>query len=1145
MRIRVICPRCQSEYQLEESLRGKRMRCPNTICRAVFEVQDADAPSPAAPPPEPPPVEPPPTPDWQLAPPPVRGERIAEPQAPIVTKPPAETKPAEPIRESAKEEEPAAKTLAWDAAPPPVRRPGSAAEHAPPPAPTESAITRALTPEPYVAPSASATPRRRRPYLWIGGMVGLLAIIAAVGIVQIFRKQAEQETSLAAKAKDAYARAEYVEARQLLQKLQAEFPSSSDLPSYRFLAALSDLRASVEDANIDRGRMLDDVMEFVAINQGDARVKEHGPDLWRMLHRLAKDLTSQAEEKKDAGSLALAQKAWREASRLPVPEGTALAETDQKLKASFERAEQALLEQAKRQALRDRADRYVRQATLASIRDLRAMLAKEKLDRDADFAPLLVEAAKQHRERLAYVAAEPTYPTPPESLERPLAWAPTIDKTEATGIEGPPFLALTQGVLYALDPGDGHLKWAVRVGPDPAGQPIRVPADIASPRLVLVASSDRRSMMALEEANGSVLWETKLDQPAIAQPLLWNRRLFVPIHGGRIEELEIALGRRLGAFQLDQNVAWGGTLIPHSSLAVFPGRAFGSYVVDLESHKIEGVIDTGHAPGALRGPAIPVVEDGRSAKGPRGWVVVAEQTTDHRLALKAHAVPPGSAPSPDLRLSATIDVSEAPWTDGDKLALVSDAGQLALFGLRLKGNNDPLVFPWIKELFPIELSASPRHRAAVVHGELDRFWISTQGKLHRVDHVVSPTAGPTLVTRWTQSLNLGSPVQPGDLRRTDDGKPILFLVTQDADRPLRTASAVDAETGKILWRRHLGITPLQSPLASSGSLAVLDPGGVFVWSAENLNKPNAAPSHAVSRQAPASHEVRLLPLNDGMVKISYPPKAKGKTAIAWRTIAFDGKVGAPTKADLSAGIAGTPAAGSDFLVVPLADGRLVRIALGSSSVMSGPEWRTAGADPTALAQVTALGKDQFLVSDGGNGVAWLDWSEAKEAKRRGDFQLSRRLAVPPLPLPNQRLLLADRGGEIVLTDSDRIIPKRTWRTEGLPTAGPYVVGNEFAVVADRKRLIWLDAEQDAPRWQREFDAEIAGSPLRIGNDVIVADLAGRVWQLDPQTGDARNDRPAFVLRGAAAPAVGPIALDNQRVLLILDDGTGQIVTFSK
>src|SRR5262245_47272070 len=55
MHLSVTCPRCNSKYQLAADMRGKRMRCPNPICRAVFEVRD-DADPPAAPVAEPAPV---------------------------------------------------------------------------------------------------------------------------------------------------------------------------------------------------------------------------------------------------------------------------------------------------------------------------------------------------------------------------------------------------------------------------------------------------------------------------------------------------------------------------------------------------------------------------------------------------------------------------------------------------------------------------------------------------------------------------------------------------------------------------------------------------------------------------------------------------------------------------------------------------------------------------------------------------------------------------------------------------------------------------------------------------------------------------------------------------------------------------------
>ena len=40
MHLAVVCPACQNQYQVDPNLRGKRMRCPNPICRTVFEVAD-------------------------------------------------------------------------------------------------------------------------------------------------------------------------------------------------------------------------------------------------------------------------------------------------------------------------------------------------------------------------------------------------------------------------------------------------------------------------------------------------------------------------------------------------------------------------------------------------------------------------------------------------------------------------------------------------------------------------------------------------------------------------------------------------------------------------------------------------------------------------------------------------------------------------------------------------------------------------------------------------------------------------------------------------------------------------------------------------------------------------------------------------
>src|SRR5262245_22337814 len=47
--IDAICPFCNSRFKVSESLRGKRMRCPDSRCREVFTVSGSDAPDIARP----------------------------------------------------------------------------------------------------------------------------------------------------------------------------------------------------------------------------------------------------------------------------------------------------------------------------------------------------------------------------------------------------------------------------------------------------------------------------------------------------------------------------------------------------------------------------------------------------------------------------------------------------------------------------------------------------------------------------------------------------------------------------------------------------------------------------------------------------------------------------------------------------------------------------------------------------------------------------------------------------------------------------------------------------------------------------------------------------------------------------------------
>src|SRR5581483_8887311 len=164
MRIWVVCPHCQERYQLEQSLAGKRMRCPNNLCREVFEVREegkAVPPSEAPAPPEQSPTKAAGTVDKLLpmlraeplappAPQPSAKERVARPGRPAAERlplPPKEPVPAPPVHEAA-----------WERFAPPLRR-GNTVEAAVPPLaePDADVEVMAFGPEAWAAPPVRDT----------------------------------------------------------------------------------------------------------------------------------------------------------------------------------------------------------------------------------------------------------------------------------------------------------------------------------------------------------------------------------------------------------------------------------------------------------------------------------------------------------------------------------------------------------------------------------------------------------------------------------------------------------------------------------------------------------------------------------------------------------------------------------------------------------------------------------------------------------------------------------------------------------------------------------------------------------------------------------------------------------------------------
>ena len=560
MHLRVTCPVCKTEYQVDPSLRGKRMRCPNLICRTVFDVD----PSPVA---------------------------VAEPVSAPVSESPIQTAPTvlappEPVAKPAP-------TPSW-ATPPPVRNAPLPSPIVAPPMATEPELPDDNAPSAGIdAPPAPKPARRISPLV----VVGLLAVLlAAVGLAiahGFVVRQGEYERELIARADKSYSTGEFDDAAKLYQQLQAaRYPADQD--RYRFLATLSELRAELDQAHDPEKlqavyRHLD---EFVADNQRDPLAKERIADLADTWSPLAKRFAAAAKASSDVDLLERARESWRQAQRFMTP----AAVKDARFEAELTEIDAMLATRARRTRLLALLHEAARHFTVSGLEAAEIGVKASGFAEDREVIAAVAELRKAHRDAIRFQ---------PPVADRPVAPADDLDLVPLTtsladgpALAGPDriYVLSPTGVLYALDPHHGELRWARRLGIDAR----RLPLPLGDGLIAVLG--DRRAVALLDASTGLTRWEHPLGSPCITAPTLVGGRLFVPTLAGQLEVVDAETGQGLGVFEVPQALTEEAVLEPGTSRLYVPGNVGYVYVLDIEAKTCVDLIETGHAAGSLVEP---------------------------------------------------------------------------------------------------------------------------------------------------------------------------------------------------------------------------------------------------------------------------------------------------------------------------------------------------------------------------------------------------------------------------------------------------------------------------------------------------------------------------------------------------------------
>jgi hypothetical protein len=483
-----------------------------------------------------------------------------------------------------------------------------------------------------------------------------------------------------------------------------------------------------------------------------------------------------------------------------------------------------------------------------------------------------------------------------------------------------------------------------------------------------------------------------------------------------------------------------------------------------------------------------------------------------------------------------------PVSDGERIAVCTDKGVFAAFGLNLPGQADKPIYALPGQLADPDPAAVSR--CQVVMMDEDSFWVILNGKLNRLRVSSDPRGGQKILPAMESRL-VGEPVAAPQVRPADG---LAVVTTKATETGTIHLQAFDVNTGEERWRRQLGAVAVGPPisLADGGRLFVDECGGIYRPSPD---KPDLEPLEKCEpKPGCVTPAVTAVSADGSRVWVAVHWQSPEGAKLSVRVLR-DGKPdGDERTMSFPAGLAGNAVAVGDHLIFPLANKFLYRLGLKESEATQGTAWAGPNTKPDAVCHLSATADGQLLFGDGNKQAFRRKWAadKAEADKTGGPWELTSPMTAPPvwLTADGKKWVFAADGGGVAVFDPSKPTadPVRRWHGAG---QGELPAGRASSLVAVGSKVCWsagggavamASPGNDKPDWVFLMPAdagEVVGiSPVPGG--VLVTGSSGVVLELS-DAGEAKA-QASLPTGGPRAVAAG-VRAGERDVILPLSDGT--------
>ncbi|QEL17011.1 outer membrane protein assembly factor BamB family protein [Limnoglobus roseus] len=1025
-------------------------------------------------------------------------------------------------------------------------------------------------------PELDFLPNRRGPGVWKYVLVVLVVLGLGIGayiVIQDMVNASKKEDQLVQEAEKEFKNQNYPQAMKLYEQLQAEFPQSKDAEKHQFFGKLSDVH-TVASAVIVRDNPAEGQKKF------DAFLKEYadsqlikptetgfGYDVFEAGRKLVDAYADNAEQNLKTFTAGRQKRELLDVSEKAVADGRQLIPVVEKYRIKevkplddqrkrFDDLTVKLARERERLQVIDPYRDLARDPTDQRIAQFVGVLTQARFDTDDEALKLIADAKAELRrlirgiEDLRPPAAAPTDPAGGLLFVAPPLGQSTLPIIVTPDTPPEVFFANVRGILYAHDADNGNLLWAARVGRSIRDLPARFPERAGQPELVLVpVDREGFGLTARVARTGQVKWHQPLEGPIAGPPIVVNNRVYVPLRDelGTVVEIDVATGNRLSHVNLRQRIGPGGVLQPGSGMIFVAAEARRVFAINTEAVDADGnrrplqcvqVLSTDHPELSLR---VPPIITGPAGEGKANrYLVLAQADGTQATKFRAFPITPPEAYDPAVgppeitppaggSVGIAGHVQFPPFTDGERIAVVTDAGAFGLFATNLPGNQDANIYA-----LPIDTKnpvagqvASGKVAGQVASGEEDTFWAVSRSKLYNLRVGIKADKG-FQVRASGLPQPAGIPVQGAQLNSRRD---TLLIVIRSDDSDGVRAFAFDPRDGRQRWQRKLGIAPPSppTPVGATGSVVVDEDAGIYLVP-DDMTQAAAKTTAAVPTAAMVAP-----PVLTALAPAATCTSADGRTV--WVLLAergdkdsvrlrvrrlVEGKSQAEELVQLADKLAGPPTAAGDGVVFPCGDGFLYRFQPGTANLTQGPMWRGEAVGPGEPCFVSPFGADEFLTTDGNRQVTRWRWAAGAGCKTvAGPWALREKIPFAPVVVAisanERRLFVADAGGSVSMYDADQSgEPLRRWRAAkddpdnpipgGKPSTGFVVHNGPTGIVVcysvENRHIVAVSPGGAKALWVvRRLGASDTLGAVALPNGFLFTDTAGIVTAYDPTTGE--------------------------------------------